>query len=443
MARQRYGAWVAAATQPCVADVQIPQTRAEALSSPFAEYWREAELAELQAIEDSGTWRLKKPPSGRKPLPCKWVYTVKGDKDGNVVRFKARLVAKGCSQRAGLDYDELFAPTVTRSALRLVLALAAHYDLEIRQVDFTSAFLNWDLAEEVWMQQPEGYGDRSSGLACCLLKSLYGLKQAPHAWHQKLRAALTDMGFAELPADPSMFLRWDKGGPTVLVLHVDDMLITGPADAGECVVQQLRSRFELRDLGDASVFLGWEIEGGRERGTMHVSQSKLAVELLEKFGMSDARPAVVPMPAGVKLQPAGEGERLSDAQASEFRALVGGLQYLATCTRPDLAQSASALARFAASPGREHMALAKGVLRYLAGTREFGLEYGPHGSPQLRGYCDSDWAGDVEKRKSTSGYVFMLHGGPVSWSSKLQATVACSSFEAEYAASSYAVREAV
>ncbi|GIL91628.1 hypothetical protein Vretifemale_19249, partial [Volvox reticuliferus] len=397
---------------------------------------------EIAAQLSNGTWELAKPPEGTRLLPCRWVYKVKRGADGGIERFKARLVAKGYEQRAGIDYGELFAPTTRSVSLRALLAVAATKGMPIHQLDVSTAFLNGELEEELWMQQPPGYESADPTQACRLKKSIYGLKQAPRCWYVKLVAALDKLGFNPSQADPALFIKKDENGIVYLLVHVDDIITTSD---DEELIRKVKDAvgkvFKIRDLGEAKVFLGMEISRG-ENGEVKLSQRRYIEELLQRHQLVDAKPRSTPLPPGSKVLPAEEGDmELKDS--SDYRTLVGELNYLATSTRPDIAQALSVLARFMGKPSKSHMGLALGVLRYLAGTRELGLCFGGAGEFALEGYSDSDWAGDPATRRSTTGYVFKLGGAAISWNSQLQRTVAASSVEAEYQATSAAVREAL
>ena len=183
------------------------------------------------------------------------------------------------------------------------------------------------------------------------------------------------------------------------------------------------------------------IERDRANRTIKLTQARMTTDLVAKYGLSDAKPRSLPLDPALRLMQ-GEGELLDTSTAASYAQLVGSLLYLSVCTRPDIAQAVGALSKFMASPTNIHWQAALGVVRYLAGTAQYGLNFGG-GDSGLEGYCDADYAGDLDTRRSTTGYVFILHGGAISWSSKRQATVAASTSEAEYIAAAQAVKEAL
>ena len=421
-----------------LAVINEPGTMEEALASEQSELWQQAMDEEMASLLANNTWTLEAPPANVKPIPVKWVFKIKRDATGNVERYKARLVAKGFHQREGIDYEEVFAPVSKYTTLRTLLALAASQDLEIHQLDIKTAFLNGELEEDVWIQQPPGY-DNGNGMACHLHKSLYGLKQAPRAWHAKLKEELEAMDFRPSAADPALFVK-DGQPPIYLLTYVDDILIvTKDSSALADTKTKITTAFEARDLGAATCFLGMDIQRDRTARIITLTQSRIIRDLLEKYGMAECKPLVTPLSTAIKLTKDGE---LLDTSTNTFAQLIGSLMYISVCTRPDIAQAVGALARYMAKPTVTHWQAAKGVLRYIAGTKDYGITFGGNGLT-LEAYCDADYAGDIDTRRSTTGYVFILSGGAISWSSRLQPTVAASTTEAEYMAAAYAIKEAL
>lgn len=418
------------------AGIKEPASYGEAITSPQGPFWRDAMDEEMAAHASHETWRLEKPPPGAKVIGGKWVYAIKYGSSGELERFKARYVAKGCSQTKGVDFNEVFAPTGKSATLRALLAVAAAKGYVIHQLDVKTAYLYGELKETVYMKQPEGYHSGDPEMVCRLMKALYGTRQGAREWHNKLKEVFEEMGYTVAIADPSLFVA--NMGDIWVIVHVDDMLIAAPShEAANGVKATLGTKFEVKDLGVASFFLGMEIE--QRDGEIVLSQRRYTKEILEQFGMAEAAPAASPLEPGFQWGRSGEGEE-PFADGSEYRSVVGALLYLANNTRPDLAHAVGMLARHMAAPGAAHWAAAKRVLRYLKGTASMGLHFGGTQEPWFDGYSDSDWGQDLTRR-STTGYIFTLNGGAVSWSSKRQQTVATSTMEAEYQAASSASRE--
>lgn len=436
--------WWIGANAATAADIPEPKSYKEALATDQREEWMRAADDEFASLMTNGTWELVPLPHGRKALPSRWVFKLKRNADGSIERFKARLVVKGYMQREGLDFNEVFAPVSKHSTLRILLAMAASHDFEIEHLDIKTAFLNGDLEEDIYMEQPEGYVEGTGELVCHLRKSLYGLKQAPRSWFLKLKETLEKLGFEASQADPSLYIKDYDNTPIFLLVYVDDILIFTPSlVAAGRVRDSIRDKFDMRDLGSASFFLGMELERNRHDNTIKISQPRMTTELIKKYGMDDAKPKSVPMSPAIKLVKT----EPNDEAATNFpyRELIGSLLYLSVCTRPDIAFAVGALARHMSKPSSEHWAAAKDVLRYLSSTERFGITFGGsiNKDDGLTAYCDADYAGDISTRRSTTGYAFMMHGGCVSWSSRLQQTVAASTAESEYMAAAAAVKEAL
>ena len=414
----------------------IPTTHDEAVAAPDAADWIIAEQDEINALIANDVFEAMDLPAGEKKLPVKWIYTLKQDADGNIVRHKARVVVKGFFQRPGVDYDESFAPVSKYSSLRALLSTAALHDYELQQIDIKTAFLNGKLEETVYVEPPPGYHE-APGKVWHLKRALYGLRQAPRAWHFTLKRELEGLSFQESDADPSLFLGPDN---VFLLTYVDDILIAAPSLAAvERVKESLLSVFDAHDLGDAKLFLGMSIERDRAARTLKLSQPRMTRELIANYNMTDGKTKPTPL-GSLKLNKT-TGTPL-DTKDYTYSALVGSLNYLAVCTRPDISQAVGALSKYMAAPTTAHWLAAKHVLRYLAATTDRGITFGGD-TASLVGYCDADYAGDPDSRRSTTGFVFVLHNGAISWASRLQKTVAASTTEAEYMAEAAAVKEAL
>ncbi|BBH08831.1 hypothetical protein Prudu_021147 [Prunus dulcis] len=386
----------------------------------YSAEWRQAMQEEIEALQSQGTWSLEPNPGNKNIVGSKWLYKIKKNSDGSVARYKARLVAQGFSQQPGLDFGETFSPVVRHTTVRLVLSLAAMNQWSLRQLDVKNAFLHGDLEEEVFMRQPQGYEDPAHPeYVCKLKKSLYGLKQAPRAWNAKFTGYLPALGFKISQSDPSLFVKHEGSDVIMLLLYVDDIILTGSnADLVQSVVDNLSSVFEMKDMGRLAYFLGLQIAYPASGG-LFVSQTKYAKDLLHKAGMQSCRACSTPCkPHNQILTDC--GEPLSDP--TMFRSVVGALQYL-TFTRPDLAYAVNTVCQYMNNPTDVHWLLVKRILRYVQGTLCL--------ASILRAYSDADWAGDINTRRSTTGFVVFLGPNPISWQSKKQGSVSRSSTEAE------------
>jgi hypothetical protein len=355
--------------------------------------WRDAMTIEVDALMKNHTWTLCPRPSHKRVLRNRWVYKLKQKSEGSIERYKAHLVVKGFEQQGGIDYIETFSPVIKPATIRLVLALAVHYNWTLHQLDVSNAFLHGFLEEEVFMEQPQGFVDSSKpDYVCKLHKSLYGLKQAPRAWFHRLSNVLLDLGFVGSTVDTSLFIFHQHSVHILFLIYVDDIIVTSNQPmAISALIVQLQREFAIKDLGPLSYFLG--MQAYRTSNGLHLTQSKYIVDLLHRANMVGAKPYNSPCISGSKLSKF-DGDPLPDP--SLYRHLVGALQYC-TLTRPDIAFSVNQLCQFLHAPTTQHFTAAKRVLRYLKSTITHGLHY-TKGSLQLNVFCDSDWAGSPDDR---------------------------------------------
>lgn len=428
---ERYGDFGHVAFVSNITPPGEPLTYAQALASPESHHWKAAMQQELQSLADCKTWSLVPLPKDKHCIGSKWVFKLKYKSDGTIDRFKARLVAKGFSQVPGLDFGDTYAPTGRLGSLRLLIALASYYNWDFDQLDVVTAFLNGNLEEEIYMTPPLGL-DGGNGLVCHLHQTLYGLRQSPNRWYFRLSTWLVSIGFVISLEDPCLFLKPDPATPCFLWVHVDDIAVFGKRT--EWFKTAIKKEFKMVDHGPAHFLLAIRISRNPTTGTISLLQDQYLLSLLELFDMSSCRPASTPLAPNSHLLPATDDEVSEfEALGVSYRGIVGCLGYLSQCTRPELAYPCSILGQFLERPGITHWMAAKHVLRYLSGTRDFGLTYSrPSTIPQILGYSDSDWAACRFSRRSICGYVFIACGGAVSWRAKKQTSVASSSTEAEY-----------
>lgn len=431
-------------------DLGEPRDITEALNLPDNEKWKQAIQLEYDSIMENPTWKLVPLPHGRKTISNCWLFRKKLNPDGTTARFKARLVVRGFTQKEGIDYFKTFLPVVRTSSVRTLLATAAHQGLIIHQMDVQTAFLRGILEEEVYMNQPEGYVDKERPMDVCkLLKTLYGLKQSAKGWNQRIHKYLLKRGFIQSESDSCVYIYRSGNEITYLALYVDDtLLLSSSKKAMDEVKQILAAEFRMTDLGAVSFFLGIQVVQPQHLGFILIHQDHYIQQMLEKFGMKDAKTVATPAATGVTLskdQSPSTAEDLELMQNIPYRMLVGCLLWVANWTRPDISFAVSTVSQFLANPGQAHWVAAKRVLRYLKGTSSLGIKYDSrsHVSDRisLQAWSDSDWAADKDTRKSMSAYCIQESGGMITWSSKKQSVVALSSTEAEYAATVSAAQE--
>ena len=389
-----------------------PLTVSAAFNDPK---WLQAMREEYQALVNNQNWTLVQPTYPVKVVGNKWMFRIKHNADGNISRYKARLVANGFHQTQGIDYNETFSPVVKAFTVKLVLSLVVLNHWSLRQVDINNAFLNGYLTEEVYMQQPKGFVDQYKPAHICKLQNaLYGLKQAPRAWFDRLKTMLTQQwGFKNSKSDNSLFFKTIQGHILLVLVYVDDIIVTGSDFAQiQQVITNLQTTFALKDLGELHFFLGIQVT--KTDTCLHLSQSKYLVDLLNKVKMQDCTPCSTPMAANVPFTKT-DSELFADATL--YRSIIGALQY-ATLTKPEIAFPINKLSQFLAAPTINHWQACKRILRYLKGTMHIGLQYSQQGPLNIDCFSDADRAADRDDRKSIVGYCVYFGPNMISWCSK-------------------------
>ena len=431
----------------------IPQSYNQAIKHPDAELWRVAIDAELESMSQQCVFTPATPPSGRKAIGCRWVFDVKADANNIIIRHKARLVVQGFKQKEGVDYFETFSPTVKIKSLKYLLAIAAQEDLEIKQLDFVTAFLNAKLNEDIYIAVPQGYTENLHGHNALLLnKALYGLKQASREWWLELNKFLNSLGYYASELDECLYMKVVNGQRIYLALYVDDTISMYPTNLEQVWLEdkaKIAAKYAIKDLGDCQWILHMELKRDRPNRTITLTQKAYIEKVLAEHGVTDANPCINPFltedvtvpPQKITVKP------LNKEEHEKYRSIVGSLLYAANITRVDIAYIVGVLARYCASPMNYHLMAAKKVLRYLRGTSDYQLIFKGSSKSDVQYnlvlYTDSSWGDNKDDRKSTGGHLSTINGCPIAWQSKKQSTTALSSTEAEYYALSATVREAL
>eukprot|EP00253_Pinus_taeda_P027486 PITA_27486 len=361
---------------------------------------------EMDSLAKNNICDLVELPKGRSVVGCKWVFKLKWKLDGSIERYKVRQVAKGYSQVEGIDFHEIFSPVVKLVSIRTMLALIALLNLELEQLDVKIAFLHGDLNEEIYMEQQESFARGCiRRLVCKLRKSLYCLRQSPRQWYKKFDSFMVSQNFIISEYDHCVYFKSFNGIFIILALYVDDMLIASERmEEINGLKAQLSRTFDMKDLGAKKHILGMEIHKDKKNGKLWLSQEKHVEKVLEKFSMNNVKPVNVPLTSHFKLSSVWSPRANEENQYMShvpYANAVGNLMYAMVSTRPDISHAVVVVSRFMANRG------------------------------------------DLDKRRSTTGYVFTLGGGEISWMSKLEETIALSTTEAEYIAASDASKEAI
>jgi hypothetical protein len=448
-------------------------SRSRMLKSDDSADFLKTENDEIAGLHDAGVFQYL--PVGdipydrrKKLLNAIWSYRRKRRPDGTLVKHKCRICADGSQQRYGIDYWDTYSPVVQWSTVRLIMILAAVLGLSSRQVDYTQAFPQAPLDDDVYMRIPDGWAYdhtteslvqitdtptfRDSGYCIKLQRNLYGCKQASRNWYIHLTNGLKRRGFQPSTIDPCLYIKDD----CLICLYTDDCCIFAHDDAIiDKLIQDLRDdSFLLKDEGDIEDFLGIHIErtvdddGGIE---ISMTQTGLIDSIIEDLGLNttETKHDKHDTPANEILQP--DLDQPAFAETWIYRSVIGKLNFLAMNTRPDIAYAVHQCARFCANPRVAHGTAVKRIGRYLKTTRTKGLILRPDGENNLHAYCDSDFCGTWTPKTahergsalSRTGYVITYSNCPIFWASKLQTEIALSTCEAEYIALSMCCRQLI
>ncbi|CAI7898889.1 unnamed protein product [Closterium sp. NIES-54] len=370
----------------------------------------------MASWKSTGTYVDEVPPPGANIVSGMGIFRMKRP-PGSPPVFKVRYVARGFSQRQGVDYFQTFSPTPKMTNLRVLLRIAAQRDYELHSLDFSTAFLQGSLHEEIWLRRSLGFtGTFPPGTQWSLRRPVYGLRQALREWHDTLRTSPAALGFSPSTADPSLFLRTDTSLPPFYILvYVGDLVFATANTAGLAYVKsELQKRHTCTDLGELRSYLGLQITRDRAQRTITLTQSHMVQQVLQRFGFTYSSPQATPLPTRHSLSAPPSDESIE--ASGPYPELVG-------CLIP------------------EHMAAAKRVLRYLCSTSGMGLVLGGRSPVVLTGHADASWADDQATQRSSQGYTFSLGSGSVSWRATCSSSVLSSSCEAEIYAGPMAAQE--
>jgi transposase InsO family protein len=424
--------------------VTPPKTITEAMKTPLAKQWAEATVEEWLSIQQNNTWHLVDRKPWMKVIPCKWVYTVKVNEYGIPNRFKARLVAGGHRQVEGIDYDETYAPVSRHATLRTMFAVAAKRGWKVLQLDITTAFLHGKVDTKIYMRQPPGFIDGVEKVVE-LDKTLYGLKQSPRIWYKTLSNTLKSLGFLPVSADSSFWVKKDATAVVYLTSVVDDMLVTSSDESlTKEIITAILAVYPGKPLGEARHYNGMKINWNRRENHVILSQPAHILKIVEKYGhqYDFTIPRKLPMKPGLKLCKTGTSDHpnspLLDTSVHEYRGLVSSCAYVAGCVRPEIAYVVNQCSRHSNAPTEAHLEVILDCIRYLIHTKDWGICLGAGSTlgkvvwkfiPEAVAYADANHGTGIDDKRSVSGMVLQVYGGPVSWSSKVQPITSSSTTE--------------
>jgi FtsZ-interacting cell division protein YlmF len=333
--------------------------------------WIRAMNDELDQIEKNNTWEIVPRPEDKNVIGSKWVFKNKMNEKWQVVRNNARLVYKGYAQVEGQDFDETFAPVARLKAIRMFLSYSCHKNFKVYQMDVKLAFLNGDLEEEVYMEQPEGFSlTDNPNHVCKLKKTLYGLKQATQAWYYRLDKFLQDKGFKKGIVDINLYIKSEGDNLLVVLVYVDDITF---GCTNESSVQwfdnSMQIEFEMSMIGELSYFLDLQVK--QSSAGIFISQEKYLKEMLKKFQMEDSSYVSTLMVVGCKMS---KDYISPDVDQRSYHSMIGSLLYITT-SRPDIMQVVGMVGCYQSAPKQSHLVAVKRIFKYLKGTMNSGLWY--------------------------------------------------------------------
>ena len=437
-------------------DVGDPQSRREAITGPYRDYFIAAEAKEVASLLAKQVWTIEKPNKPVTAIKGGFVYKTKELPGGYVEKVKARYCAKGYSQVEGLHYKSSFAPVASATAVRTIMYIACEYGWPLHHLDVSTAFLNADIEPDIELYiDPPPCITLKPGERLRLRKGLYGLVQGSARWAMLLAETLRRLGFKRCHSDSSVYSRDDHRGKTMMAVVVDDFCLTANSiDAVNCAKAEIKAIWDCTDFDDLDWFIKIHVQRRKSTGRMRLSQKTYIQGMVDRYLTRRGRTFTkidTPMDPKLRLStsmsPVSESDKLEMRRNIPFRQLLGSLQY-ARLTRPDAIQAISSVAKFSTNPGMPHYEAGIRVLRYLHTTQNHCLDYKSSGlAPgqpwNIEVYVDADWANDPDFRRSRSGFIIMANNNPISFGSGLQPKTSSSTPVAEYVALASAVKELI
>ncbi|KAF7573874.1 hypothetical protein PtrM4_036480 [Pyrenophora tritici-repentis] len=415
----------------------LPTAYSKLEDHPLYEMFKEAEKTHLQSHQQMKSWtEVQASPvkrAGHQILDCMWVYTYKLDKHHRLIKCKARLVVRGDQQR-NITSQDTYAATLAGRSFRMLMAIAAKYDLELKQYDVTNAFVHAAIDREIYMRMPKGY--QKPGTLLKVRKALYGLRISPLLWQKEFTPTLASIGFQQIPQEPCCMI---KDG-VIIFFYVDDIIVayhSKQESEAMKAINRIQEKYACTGGDNLQWFLGVEVMRNRKQKTIQLSQAAYADKISQLASRQDIRHDT-PM-SGMELRP--RSDLAEPSEINRYQRKIGSLLFAAVTTRPDIAFATSRLARFLVNPSTEHQDAADRVLLYLKKTESLALELGRGDGLEVA--SDASFADNTLDRKSSQGYAIKLFGGLIAWRASKQDTVTTSTTEAELLALSQVAKEAI
>jgi len=415
-------------------NLTIPLNYNDAINSHDHLHWEKAIKEELKNFYFNNIMEfVPSVPKGKTLISTKWIFSVKRDSNNNIIKHKARLVARGFNQIYGIDFELTYSPTLNIDGLKFIISLAAKFSWNIFQLDIKAAYLYAPLDREIYTSIPPGDHNYNKGY-WRLHKALYGLKQSGRQWNCMITNFLINHGFIQLSSEKCIFKKTlNKKLVCIIGLYVDDMIITGEDYEIKSTIKIIRENFKISKCGEIDCILGINVHKSHNN-TYSLSQENYIKNILEKYNINNLKKSKTPCTGTNTIS---ENNTLFDKTI--FKSAIGGLIFLARCTRPDIAFAVNKAARKCEEPTVSDWKKIINIFKYLNSTSNYKITY--HGKGDFIAYSDSDFAGDINDRKSTSGYIILMGKSPICWSSRKQSIVATSTTEAEYISTSECIKK--
>jgi hypothetical protein len=412
-----------------------------------------AAAAEYNSLTEKGTWTVVNRPLDQQIIPVLWVFTYKLNGQGLIAKHKARLCVRGDLQRH-VNRDEISAATATFKTFRILMALAAAFDMEIWQLDVSNAFVNADINDEIYIASPDGFPQ--PGKCLRLNKALYGLRISPLLWLNELSTKLKQFGLTAVRGENGLFRHPDLN--VFVFFYVDDILLIGATDQIALlsrIKSQIMEAYQTKDLGDISCFLNIRVTRDRATKTLWLTQDTYIDKIVQKFHLAtrSRQPDTPATPGKEYRKPTVQA---SPTMTQQYQELVGSIIYPSVTARPDIAWIASKLSQYSQNPSQDLIDEARRVITYLNATRYLSLRYSASTREDSDEDDDSDkislpalfdaasdasFADDLDTRYSSQGYCIKLFGSPILWQASRQRTITLSTTEAELLSLSHASKE--
>jgi hypothetical protein len=396
---------------------------------------------ELNTIYERGVWHLVTQPAKAKPVGCRWVYTIKKDEKGNIMRYKARLVAQGFKQIKGESYDETFSPVVNFGVIRFFFSLLVSIKGWTHlQCDVKCAYLYADLKHDVYMTQPPGFVVKGKEkMVCKIDKALYGLHQSGRVWFFELNKVLLEVGFKKFEWCNCVYIFKNE---IILLLYVDDLVLFGKnRKVLDNAVTLLSKHFDLKILGKTKKLLGVEFE--EEGKVLEIHQIPYIDEVCARFKQFNFPISCLPISKGTVYSKTQCPQTDSDMQEMDnypFRSLLGCLSFLANRTRPDISYAVNIFSQFQSNPGIAHWNGLLKLLGYVSYTKALKLNLSCNIN-QIIVHTDADFAANRDDRTSIGGQIIFVDKSPIAWRTFKEKCISLSTMEAEFVAMTEAAKE--